>query len=40
MINVKKSDIDKYDCLLSNKYILKDHYFSKEHINNFEKIFL
>ena len=36
MINVKKSDIDKYNCLSCNKYILKDHYFSKEHINNFE----
>ena len=36
MINVKKSDIDKYNCLLCNKYIQKDHYFSKEHINNFE----
>ena len=35
MINVKKSDIDKYNCLLCNKYIPKDHYFSKEHINNF-----
>ena len=36
MVNVKKSDIDKYNCLLCNKYIPKDHYFSKEHINNFE----
>ena len=36
MINVKKLDIDKYNCLLCNKYIPKDHYFSKEHINNFE----
>ena len=36
MIYVKKSDIDKYNCLLCNKYIQKDHYFSKEHINNFE----
>ena len=36
MINVKKSDVDKYNCLLCNKYIPKDHYFSKEHINNFE----
>ena len=36
MINVKKSDIDKYNCLLCNKYIPKDHYFIKEHINNFE----
>ena len=36
MINVKKSDVDKYNCLLCNKYISKDHYFSKEHINNFE----
>ena len=36
MTNIKKSDIDKYNCLLCNKYIPKDHYFSKEHINNFE----
>ena len=36
MINVKKSDLDKYNCLLCNKYISKDDYFSKEHINNFE----
>ena len=36
MTNVKKSDIDKYNCLLCNKYIPKDHYFSKEHIDNFE----
>ena len=36
MINVKKLDVDKYNCLLCNKYIPKDHYFSKEHINNFE----
>ena len=36
MINVKKLDVDKYNCLLCNKDISKDHYFSKEHINNFE----
>ena len=36
MINVKKSDVDKYNCLLCNKYNSKDHYFNKEHINNFE----
>ena len=36
MINVKKSDVDEYNCLLCNKYISKDHYFSKEYINNFE----
>ena len=36
MIIVKKSDVDKYNCLLCNKYIPKDHYFSKEPINNFE----
>ena len=36
MINVKKLGVDKYNCLLCNKYIYKDHYFSKEHINNFE----
>ena len=36
MINVKKLNIDKYNCLLCNKCISKEHYFSKEHINNFE----
>ena len=36
MINVKKSDVDKYNFLLCKKYIPKDHYFSKEHVNNFE----
>ena len=36
MINVKKLEVDKYNCLLCNKYIPKDHYFSKEHINNFK----
>ena len=36
MINVKKLNVDKYNCLLCNKYISKYHYFSKEHINNFE----
>ena len=36
MINVKKLDVDKFNCLLCNQYISKDHYFSKEHINNFE----
>ena len=36
MINVKKLDVDIYNCLLCNKYIPKDHYCSKEHINNFE----
>ena len=36
MINVKKLDVDKYNCLLCNKYISKEHCFSKEHINNFE----
>ena len=35
MVNVKKLDVDKYNCLLCNKYISKEHYFSKEHINNF-----
>ena len=34
MVNVKKVDVDKYNCLLCDKYIPKDHYFSKEHINN------
>ena len=38
MINVKKVDVDKYNCLLCDKYIPKEHYFSKEHINNFENI--
>ena len=27
MINVKKSDLDKYNRLLCDKYIPKDHYF-------------
>ena len=36
MTNVKKSDVDKYNCLLCNKHVSNDHYFSKEHINNFE----
>ena len=36
MINVKKLDIDKYNCLLCNNFIPKDHNSSKEHINNFE----
>ena len=36
MINVKKSDVVKYNCLLCKKYIPKEHYFSKEHVNNFE----
>ena len=36
MINVKKIDVDKYNCLLCNKYIPKDNYFPKEHINNFQ----
>ena len=27
MINVKKLVVDKYNCLLCNKYIYKDHYF-------------
>ena len=36
MINVKKPYVDKYNCLLCNKYIPKDHYFSKEHKINFE----
>ena len=30
MINVKKSDVDKYNCLLCNNYIPKDNYFSKK----------
>ena len=36
MINVKKLDVNKYNCLLCNKYISKDHYFSKEYTSNFE----
>ena len=36
MVNVKKLDIDKYNCLLCKKYIPIDHNFSKEHMNNFE----
>ena len=36
MINIKKLEVDKYNCLLCNKYIPKEHYFSKEHIDNFK----
>ena len=36
MVNVKKSDVDKYICLLCDKSIPKKHYFSEEHINNFK----
>ena len=36
MINVKKLEVDKYNCLLCDKYIAKDHYFSKEHIDKFK----
>ena len=36
MIIVKTLDFDQHNCLLCNKYIFKDHYFSKEHMNNFE----
>ena len=36
MINVKKLEVDKYVCLLCNKYISKDHFFSKEHIDKFK----
>ena len=35
MINAKKIEVDKYNCLLCDKYISKDHYFSKEHIDKF-----
>ena len=38
MINVKKSDIDKYNCLLCDKNVPKDLYFSKEHISKLENI--
>ena len=37
MINVKKSDVDKHNCLLCNKYISKEHFFTKEHIDKFKK---
>ena len=36
MINVKKLEVDKYNCLLCDKYIPKDHFFSKEHIDKFK----
>ena len=36
MINVKKLEVDKYNCLLCDKYIPKEHYFSKEHIDKFK----
>ena len=29
MVNVKKLEVDKYVCLLCNKYIPKDHFFLK-----------
>ena len=35
MINVKKG-IDKYNCLLCDKYVSKEHYFSREHIDKFK----
>ena len=35
MINIKKLEVDKYNCLLCDKYIPKEHYFSKEHIDKF-----
>ena len=36
MVNVKKLEVDKYVCLLCNKYIPKDHFFSKDHIHKFK----
>ena len=36
MVNVKKLEVDKYVCLLCNKFIPKDHFFSKEHIDKFK----
>ena len=33
MINVKKSDVNKHNCLLCNEYISREHYFSEKHIN-------
>ena len=36
MVNARKLAIDKYNCLLCNKYIPIDHYFSREHTNNFQ----
>ena len=36
MINIKKLEVDKYNCLLCDEYIPIDHYFSKEHIDKFE----
>ena len=35
MVNIKKIEIDKYNCLLCNEYVPKDHYFSKDHVDNF-----
>ena len=40
MVNVKKLEVDKYNCLLCDKYIPKEHYFSKEHIENLKIILL
>ena len=36
MVNVKKLDVDKHNCLLCNKCIPKEHFFSKEHMDNFK----
>ena len=36
MVNVKKLDVDKHNCLLCNKCMPKEHFFSKEHMDNFK----
>ena len=39
MINIKKGHIEceKLHCLLCNQTVNKSHYFSKKHIDNFDK---
>ena len=36
MVNVKKLHVDKQLCLLCNKCMPKEHFFSKEHMDNFK----
>ena len=36
MVNVEKQPVDKCNCLICDKFICRDHRFSKEHIVNFE----
>ena len=36
MVNVEKQPVDKCNCLICDKFICRNHCFSKEHITNFE----